>query len=61
MNKQGNQVEAYLSDWSTASTMQPVFEALALQTNPIAVKYILSGLGWIKNRISLLSTTLEDE
>jgi len=41
--------------------MQPVYDALAMQTNPIPVKYALSEMGLIRNRIRLPLTTLADE
>ncbi len=40
--------------------MRPIYEALAMQTNPIPVKYALSELGLIKNKIRLPLTTLAD-
>jgi len=43
------------------SRLQVVYEALALQTNPIPVKYALSEMGLIKNCIRLPLTTLADE
>lgn len=41
--------------------MQPVYAALAMQTNPIPVKYALSEMGMIKNNIRLPLTTLAGE